>query len=105
MFVFKFLIDFTIDLNSARGGETNEKIVEYYHTALASKLDAYEVILAKQKYLAGDVSSISYCVSSHPAHVAYMLMIDGLLNCNTDGDTRGYIPSALWRLNNPGTEE
>ncbi|GJJ09680.1 hypothetical protein Clacol_003904 [Clathrus columnatus] len=42
-----------------RGGETNQKMVEYYNATLASKLDAYEVILGKHNYLAGDVSFLS----------------------------------------------
>ena len=41
-----------------RGGATNEKTVEEYAATLDAKLDAYEVILSKQKYLAGDVSTL-----------------------------------------------
>lgn len=40
-----------------RGGATDDKIVESFTATLEAKLDAYEVILSKQKYLAGDVSS------------------------------------------------
>lgn len=39
-----------------RGGETNEATIQQFLTTLNAKLDAYEVILAKQKYLAGNVS-------------------------------------------------
>ena len=38
-----------------RGGETNEKAVEFYVAQLDGKLKGYEAILSKQKYLAGDV--------------------------------------------------
>ncbi|KAF8434147.1 glutathione S-transferase [Boletus edulis BED1] len=36
------------------GGKTDEAHVKALHDQLKAKLDAYEVILAKQKYLAGD---------------------------------------------------
>ena len=39
----------------ARGGETNEKALEFYIAQLDGKLNGYEAILSKQKYLAGDV--------------------------------------------------
>jgi hypothetical protein len=38
-----------------RGGVTDEKRVEELVGQLEGKLDGYEVILGKQKYLAGDV--------------------------------------------------
>ncbi|KIP01414.1 hypothetical protein PHLGIDRAFT_113065 [Phlebiopsis gigantea 11061_1 CR5-6] len=37
-----------------RGFETNETILERHTTALDAKLDGYEAILSKQKYLAGN---------------------------------------------------
>ncbi|KAM6490633.1 Glutathione S-transferase, C-terminal-like protein [Amanita muscaria] len=37
-----------------RGLQTNEELAKNYHTSLAAKLDVYEKILSKQKYLAGD---------------------------------------------------
>ncbi|KAL6306985.1 glutathione transferase [Sparassis latifolia] len=37
-----------------RGGVTDEKLVAGYLASLKSKLDAYDVILSKSKYLAGD---------------------------------------------------
>jgi glutathione S-transferase len=39
------------------GQETNEKLVQELATQLENRLDAYEVILGKQKYLAGNVRS------------------------------------------------
>jgi len=39
-----------------RGIETNEALYEKAIADLAEKLDVYDKILAKQKYLAGDVS-------------------------------------------------
>lgn len=39
-----------------RGIPTNEKTLESHVTTLAAKLKAYDAILAKQKYVAGDVS-------------------------------------------------
>ena len=38
------------------GGSTDEKQLEFYVKTLDAKLDGYERILSKQKYLAGDVS-------------------------------------------------
>ena len=43
-----------------RGGVTDEKRVEELLGQLESKLDGYEVILGKQKYLAGDVRASSF---------------------------------------------
>ncbi|KAG8796552.1 hypothetical protein FRC12_019059 [Ceratobasidium sp. 428] len=40
-----------------KGLKPNEAVAEKHHAALKSKLDGYERILSKQKYLAGDVSS------------------------------------------------
>ena len=45
-------------------GPADEGRVQSLTTQLLAKLDAYEVILAKQKYLAGDVSD-----PSHLTHV------------------------------------
>ena len=47
-----------------RGGVTDEKRVDELVGQLEGKLDGYEVILGKQKYLAGDVRtcSCSKCV-------------------------------------------
>lgn len=42
------------------GGETDEKVVEDLLGKLEVKLDGYEIILGKQKYLAGDVRASSY---------------------------------------------
>ena len=41
-----------------RGGTTNEETVTTYLTVLKGKLQGYESILSKQKYLAGNVSPI-----------------------------------------------
>lgn len=41
------------------GGETDEKRVEELLGLLEGKLDGYETILGKQKYLAGDVRASS----------------------------------------------
>lgn len=41
------------------GAEPNLALVERLKTTLEGKLDAYDVILEKTKYLAGDVSSIN----------------------------------------------
>ena len=46
-------------MGSRRGFETNETILERHTTTLDAKLDGYEAILSKQKYLAGDVSGFS----------------------------------------------
>jgi len=58
--------------------ETNEAVVKERLEALNAKLDVYEVILGKQKYLAGNVSNnfwiiwlsilTNYCASTerHP---------------------------------------
>ena len=43
------------------GGEADEKRVEELVVKLNGKLDAYEVILGKQKYLAGDVRAFEAC--------------------------------------------
>ena len=42
-----------------RGGVTDEKRVEELVGQFEGKLDGYEVILGKQKYLAGDVRACS----------------------------------------------
>ena len=39
-----------------RGGQTDEALVEKYIATLDAKLNGYEAILAKQKYIAGNVS-------------------------------------------------
>lgn len=39
-----------------KGIATNEANVEYLAATLQAKLDGYEAILSKQKYVAGDVS-------------------------------------------------
>ena len=39
-----------------RGGQTDHKRVEELKATLAMKLEGYERILSKRKYLAGDVS-------------------------------------------------
>jgi glutathione S-transferase len=39
------------------GKKADEKAVQEFVAKLESKLDVYETILSKQKYLAGDVSS------------------------------------------------
>lgn len=41
------------------GLATNEPFLQKHLTALQAKLDVYEVILGKTKYLAGDVSTLS----------------------------------------------
>jgi len=41
------------------GLTTNEERVTEFITQLESKLDAYDAILGRQKYLAGDVRSFS----------------------------------------------
>lgn len=41
-----------------RGGQTDENRVQELTQALYAKLDVYEVILSKSKYLAGDVSDL-----------------------------------------------
>lgn len=43
--------------HSKRGGTTNEANVEYLAATLDNKLNGYEAILSKQKYIAGNVSS------------------------------------------------
>lgn len=40
-----------------RNLEPDEKVVKEQVEKLSAKLDAYEVILSKQKYLGGEVSS------------------------------------------------
>jgi len=45
------------------GKKTNEPLVEELLERLADKLDAYEVILTKQKYLAGNVRISNECQS------------------------------------------
>jgi hypothetical protein len=40
-----------------RGQETDERRVKEHTDKLSMKLDGYEAILSKQKYLAGDVSA------------------------------------------------
>lgn len=44
--------------NSNRGIPTNEAVVESYLATLNGKLDAYDAILSKQKYIAGDVRTV-----------------------------------------------
>ena len=43
-------------MNRRRGRETNEAALKGALSALDGKLDAYNDILGKQRYLAGDVS-------------------------------------------------
>jgi hypothetical protein len=38
-----------------RGEEADPSFVSYYETNLADKMDGFERILSKQKYMAGDV--------------------------------------------------
>jgi hypothetical protein len=47
------------------GGEPDEKLVEELLGKLEGKLDGYETILGKQKYLAGDVG-VSSCSTRAP---------------------------------------
>ena len=53
------------------GQETNEKLVQELATQLENKLDAYEVILGKQKYLAGNVRG---SLENTPRWVSSMLV-------------------------------
>jgi glutathione S-transferase len=50
------------------GKETDEARAQEYITKINEKLDGYEAILSKQKYLAGDVSAASQ--SRHRDHVS-----------------------------------
>ena len=43
------------------GQQTNEALVTELRTKLETKLDGYEAILSKQKYLAGDVRRCNEC--------------------------------------------
>lgn len=43
-----------------RGEETDHVAVEKYTATLAKKLDVYEKILSKRKYLAGDVINFTF---------------------------------------------
>jgi glutathione S-transferase len=52
------------------GGEPDEKLVEELVGKLEGKLDGYETILAKQKYLAGDVRASS-CSKRAPLNRRY----------------------------------
>ena len=39
-------------------GTVSLEILDHYRTALESKLEGYEAILSKQKYMAGNVSDV-----------------------------------------------
>lgn len=45
---------------SMRGLQTNEQLAADLQATLEAKLKGYEIILSKQKYLAGDVSTNHY---------------------------------------------
>lgn len=47
------------------GGKTDEAQVKSLHEQLKTKLDVYEVILSKQKYLGGDVRRATFCSIVH----------------------------------------
>lgn len=65
------------------GAAPDEEVASEHQAKLEAKLDAYEVILAKQKYLGGNVrSKVMFC------NVAYML---------SGVDARGPLPLAIWR--------
>lgn len=81
--------------------------MEFYNATLASKLDAYEIILAKQKYLAGDVSLLYFFfLSGFPASLCVLMFVwktDAIsLDACIGSDTGGFVPFALWPFHNPG---
>ncbi|GJE94999.1 glutathione S-transferase [Phanerochaete sordida] len=57
-----------------RGGATNEAHVEYLAKTLDMKLDGYEAILSKQKYLAGD--EITLADLFHLPYGAFLKRLD-----------------------------
>lgn len=61
------LVNIILSSSSFRGLTPDQAIVDEHMAALASKLDGYEAVLSKQKYLAGDVSgsSLNICVFSN----------------------------------------
>ena len=70
------------------GGQTDEKQVEYYVATLDAKLNGYEAILSKQKYIAGDVSTLPYCATA--CHLPHYVTCRSLLlltssTCHTAG--------------------
>ena len=73
-------------LQSMRGGATNEAHVEYLAATLDQKLDGYEAILSKQKYLAGDVSRLCPAVG------------DVVLTVPVGDHPRGPLPLAVRRV-------
>ena len=54
-------------LRRRRGLETNEKQLEFCVATFEAKLNGYEAILSKQKYLAGNVRAPSPVLSSRRA--------------------------------------
>jgi hypothetical protein len=48
----------TVTMFSYYGKKTDEALVEEYTKKLSMKLDGYEAILSKQKYLAGEVGEL-----------------------------------------------
>lgn len=71
------------------GKTTDEERVKELIPQLESKLDGYEAILGRQKYIAGDVRSCGAL-----AHVAKVVGTDGLLCAG--GHPCGSTPSATW---------
>jgi glutathione S-transferase len=65
------------------GGVTDPAIFEEACKSLSGKLDAYEVILGKQKYLAGDVRTFdvsSLSVAYHPSKYPQELTLADLFH-------------------------
>ncbi|KAG8796553.1 hypothetical protein FRC12_019060 [Ceratobasidium sp. 428] len=56
------------------GGEANEVLAAHYETNLRSKLEGYERVLAKQKYLAGD--HITLADLFHLPYGSYINQVD-----------------------------
>jgi hypothetical protein len=65
--------------------EPDMAVVEKSMVALSSKLDAYDVILGKQKYLAGDVCFCSWGAITYQAK--YLA---------TGNDSCGPVPPSYW---------
>jgi len=74
-----------------RGGSTDEARVEYLATTLRQKLQGYEAILSKRRFLAGDELTLADLF-----HLPYGAMIDKKLGFSELTDEKQFPNVARW---------
>ena len=89
-------------LHSYHGLQPDEEAFEKHIAALALKLDVYDKILSKQKYVAGDVCDLHNYVNMMNMHLCGFLFLLGILTsrhlsyrCGIRGFENGKRPSRI----------